>query len=63
MGIFPHELPVVLPVVLCAICAKPLSFAEQAVAVADKDGRRVHWDCWLKGNQLPQNPEANRDIT
>jgi hypothetical protein len=53
MGIYPHE----LPVVLCAICANPITFVEQATAVTDKDGRRVHWDCWLKAGELPSKPK------
>ncbi len=53
MGMTPSD----LPVVLCAICANPVSFVEQATAVTDKDGRRVHWDCWLRANQLP--PKRN----
>jgi hypothetical protein len=46
MGLTPND----LPVVLCAICAIPITFVEQATAVTDKDGKRVHWHCWLEAN-------------
>jgi hypothetical protein len=47
MGIFPHE----LPPILCAICGPQIGFSEQAVAVVDKDGRRMHWQCWLDADK------------
>ncbi|MGB6675223.1 MAG: hypothetical protein WBE44_00900 [Terriglobales bacterium] len=53
MGIYPSD----LPVVLCAICSNVITFVEQATAVTDKDGRRVHWDCWLRADKPSQKPE------
>jgi hypothetical protein len=50
MGLTPSD----LPVVLCAICTNPITFVEQATAVTDKDGRRVHWDCWINEGKVLQ---------
>ena len=52
MGLTPND----LPVVLCPICANPITFVEQASAVTDKDVRRVHWNCWLKAGELLSKP-------
>jgi len=50
MGLYPSD----LPVVLCAICGDPITFAQQATAVTENDGRQIHWDCWLKGERAVQ---------
>lgn len=47
-----------LPVVLCAICTNPITFVEQSTAVTNKDGKPVHWDCWLKAEKPKQKPET-----
>src|SRR6185312_6408724 len=53
MGMTFHD----LPVVLCAVCGNPITFVEQATAITDKDGRRLHWDCWLKADKLPEKTQ------
>ena len=45
MGLTPHD----LPVVLCAMCGRPITFVEQAAAVLEKE-KLVHWDCWFKAS-------------